>query len=115
MSGMETTRQQKIARLIQKELATLFLRESKRLMIQGMVTVTKAYVSKDLAVARVYLSIFGSENQDKTLEMIRSHAREIRTLFALRVKSQLRVMPQLEFFLDDSLDYIDNIDRLLKD
>ncbi|MHC1707600.1 MAG: 30S ribosome-binding factor RbfA [Bacteroidales bacterium] len=112
---MESTRQHKIARLVQKELAEIFLRESRRFQIQGMVTVTKAYVAKDLAVARVYLSIFSTDDHDKILEQIKIHTREIRTIFASKVKSQLRVIPQIDFFIDDSLDYIDNIDRLLKD
>lgn len=115
MQLMETTRQQKIARLIQKELAEVFLRESKRLFGKAMVSVTKTYVSKDLSVARVYVSIFGVDDYQKVLEQINVHTREIRTIFASRVKLQLRIIPQLDFFIDDSLDYIDNIDRLLKD
>ena len=112
---MESTRQHKIARLIQKEMADIFLRESKRFQIQGMLTVTKAYVSKDLAVARVYVSVFGADDPVKVIEQIRIHTREIRTIFGNRVKSQLRVIPQIDFFIDDSLDYIENIERLLHD
>jgi ribosome-binding factor A len=113
---METMRQQKIARLIQKELADVFLREGKRLFNGAMISVTKAYVSKDLSVARVYVSIFGAKEEPaKVLEQIKIHSREIRTNFAGRVKSQLRMIPQLDFFIDDSLDYIENIDRLLKE
>ena len=111
---METTRQQKIARLIQKELAEIFLRENKRLFSGSLLTVTKTHVTKDLSIARVYLSIFGGDTA-KTFEAVQHHAKVIRTELAIRVKNQLRIIPQLEFFIDDSLDYIENIDRLLKD
>ncbi|MCX6273283.1 MAG: 30S ribosome-binding factor RbfA [Bacteroidetes bacterium] len=112
---METTRQQKIARLIQKELADLFLKESKRLFTGALITVTKTYVSKDLSVARIYISLFSPQDKKKVFELIVHHTRELRVELAARVKNQLRIVPHLEFFIDDSLDYIENIDRLLKE
>ncbi len=112
---MESTRQQRIARLIQKEIADIFLRESRQLFGHSMITVTKTYVTRDLSIARVYLSIFGNQDPAAVISSVRTHAREIRTLLANRVRLQIRVIPALEFYQDDSLDYIENIERLLKE
>ncbi len=111
---MESTRQQKIARLIQKDLGVIFQQESKNLFDGALITVTKVQVTKDLSVAKVYLSLFLTGDKQALLERIRQHGREIRHLLAGKVHLQLRVMPELHFFLDDSLDYIENIDHLLK-
>ena len=111
---MESTRQQKISRLIQKDLGTIFQQESRNLFSGAMITVTKVQVTKDLAIARIYLSLFITTSKEELLESIRHHGREIRHMLARKVHDQLRVMPELHFFLDDSLDYIENIDNLLK-
>jgi len=115
LPAMESTRQQRIARLIQKEIADIFLRESRQLFGHSMITVTKTYVTRDLAIARVYLSIYGNQDPSAIIAMVRNHTREIRTLLANRVRLQIRVIPALEFYQDDSLDYIENIERLLKE
>jgi ribosome-binding factor A len=111
---METTRQQKISRLIQKDLGTIFQQESRTLFEGALITVTKVHVSKDLAIAKVHLSLFITTSKDDLLEKIRDHSREIRHHLAKRVHNQLRVIPELHFFMDDSLDYIENIDQLLR-
>jgi len=111
---MESTRQQKISRLIQKDLGVIFQQESRNLFEGAMITVTKVMVSKDLAVTKVYLSLFATKDKHVLLEKIQKHAREIRHHLARREHNQLRIMPELHFFLDDSLDYIENIDHLLK-
>jgi ribosome-binding factor A len=111
---METTRQQKISRLIQKELGIIFQQESRNLFDGALITVTKVQVSRDLAIAKVFLSLFITVNKEGLLDKIQHHGREIRHHLARRVHNQLRVMPELHFFLDDSLDYIENIDNLLK-
>jgi ribosome-binding factor A len=111
---METTRQQKIARLIQKDLGIIFQQESRNLFDGALITVTKVQISKDLSVAKVFLSLFLTKDKPALLEKIRHHGREIRHHLAGKVHHQLRVMPELHFFLDDSLDYIENIDLLLK-
>jgi ribosome-binding factor A len=111
---MESTRQQKISRLIQKDLGVIFQQESRNLFEGALITVTKVQVTKDLAIAKVYLSLFMTPNKETLLEKIRHHGREVRHLLVLRVHQQLRIMPELHFFLDDSLDYIENIDSLLK-
>lgn len=110
---METTRQNKIARLLQKELSEVFLSETRK-MPGVMVSVSVVRVSPDLSVARAYLSIFPSGKADEMLKSIQGSARQIRYEMAQRVRFQLRKMPELSFFIDDSLDYAERIDELLK-
>ena len=112
---MESTRQQKISRLVQKELGVIFHKESRNLFEGTMITVTKVQITKDLAIAKVNLSLFGTKDKKALLDKIRQHTREIRHQLAQQVHAQLRIMPDLQFYLDDSLDYIDNIEQLLKD
>ena len=111
---MESTRQNKISRLKQKELAEIFQRESRELFHGKMISVTAVRVTSDLSIARSYLSIFPSEKTDELLKTIKQLAPKIRYELGKKTGKQLRVIPSLEFFIDDSLDYIDNIDRLLK-
>ena len=111
---METTRQKKISRLLQKELAEILRQKTPSLAPGRMITVTTVRISPDLGVSKIYLSIFPSENPDQVLSNIRSAMGAIRNELGKLVKNQLRVVPELNFYLDDSLDYIDNIDSLLK-
>jgi ribosome-binding factor A len=112
---MESTRQQKIARLIQKDLGIIFQQQSRDKFNGALITVTKVYVTKDLSVAKVYLSLFATEDKEALLGSIRSHVKEIRHLLARKTRHQLRIVPELHILGDDSLDYIDNIDHLLHD
>lgn len=110
---METTRQNKIARLIQKDLAGIFqaqTRQTKNLLV----SVSVVRVSPDLSVAKAYLSIFPSEKAQEVLQNVNDHASKIRFELGKLERHQLRIIPELKFFLDDSLDYVDNIDRLLQ-
>lgn len=111
---METTRQNKIARLIQKEISEIFLGMTRQ-MPGTIVTPTIVRVSPDLSVCKVYLSIFPSEKCQELLDFINSKTVSIRHDLAARTRFQLRTVPTLTFFKDDSLDYLDNIDKLLKD
>ena len=112
---METKRQQKISKLIQKELSEIFRKDIKT---QGniMITVTKVNVTTDLSYARVYLSIFAPSQENKSLVVkeVNETSRNIRRLLGDRIRFQIRIIPELQFFEDDSLDYIENIDNLLK-
>ena len=110
---METTRQNKIARLIQKDLGMIFQLQSRNLFGGAMITVTKVNVAKDLSVARIYLSLFGVKDKESLIELIRTHTKMIRRELGIREHNQLRIIPELHFFIDDSLDYIENIDHLL--
>jgi ribosome-binding factor A len=110
---METTRQQKIARMLQKELGEIFLLYARK--IQGtLITVTAVRVSPDLGIARTHLSIFPSEKSGTVLEQVNADTKVIRFDLGKRVRHQLRIVPELYFHIDDSLDYLENIDNLLK-
>lgn len=111
---METTRQSKIGRLIQKELSEMLLLIAKDKMQGTLISVSVVRVSPDLSVARVYLSIFPSEKSVQVLAYIEEIKWSIRHELASRVRFQLRKVPELAFFPDDSLDYLENIDKLLK-
>lgn len=110
---METTRQQKIARLIQKELGDIFQRQTQA-MRGVLVSVSAVRISPDMSVCRVYLSVFPSERSAEIVGNINHNTRQIRYELGTRVRYQLRIIPELTFFVDDSLDYIDHIDQLLK-
>lgn len=110
---MESTRLNKIGRLLQKELGDIFQKQTQG-MPGTLVSVSVVRVSPDLSVARAYLSIFPSEKSEELLEAIRSNTKSIRFELGRRVRMQLRKIPELSFFIDDSLDYIDNIDKLLQ-
>lgn len=109
---METKRQQKINRLIQKELGEIFLLQTKA-MPGVLVSVSGVRISPDLGIAKAYLSIYPSDKSHELLENIKSNAKAVRFDLGQRVGKQLRVVPELVFFIDDSLDYLENIDRLL--
>ncbi len=110
---METTRQAKIARLLQKELSEIFRQQTSK--THGvLVSVSAVRVSPDLSVARVYLSVFPSDKSQAMIESINNSAKSIRYELAKIVRYQLRKTPELSFFIDDSLDYIENIDHLLE-
>jgi len=110
---MESTRLNKIGRLLQKELGDIFQKQT-----QGMhgvlISVSSVRVSPDLGIAKVYLSIFPSEKGAELLKAIKSNTKAIRFDLGQRVRMQLRKIPELSFYIDDSLDYIENIDKLLQ-
>lgn len=110
---METTRQNKIARLLQKELGDIFQKQTQS--THGvLVSVSAVRISPDLSVARAYLSIFPSERAQELCENINANQKSVRYELGNRVRHQLRIIPELRFFVDDSLDYIEHIDQLLK-
>ncbi|MCW3788727.1 30S ribosome-binding factor RbfA [Plebeiibacterium sediminum] len=111
---MESTRQKKVSRLLQKEMSEIFIKEAKNLTLGAMVSVSKVRISPDLGNAKIYISIFPSGKKEDIFAEINHHNSLIRRNLGLRVGKQLRVVPELQFYIDDSLDYIDNIDRLLK-
>ena len=113
---MQSTRQNKICRLIQQDMGDIFLREMKGVLGPSLITVTNVNMTPDLSIARIYVSIMviGQGSPDSILAIIRENTSDLRRRLGLREGKQLRIIPQLEFFLDDTLDYIDNINRLLK-
>ncbi len=110
---MDSTRQQKISRLLQKELSDIFQKQTKG-MSGVLVSVSAVRISPDLSICRAYLSIFPSQRGEEILENINRNVREVRYELGTRVRHQLRIIPDLKFFIDDSLDYIEHIDALLK-
>lgn len=113
---METysKRQEKVSKLLQRDLADIFQKEA-QLFKGALITVTKVRVSPDLSYAKVYLSIFipGSDTTE-IMKSIQSQTSNFRYALGKRIKNQVKKIPELAFFVDDSLDYIDNIDNLLK-
>ncbi len=110
---METTRQNKIARLLQKELSDIFLLQAKA-MKGTLVSVSTVRISPDMSIARLYLSVFPSDKGEELVKNTNDNMKSIRFELGNRVRYQLRIIPQLKFFVDDSLDYIEKIDSLLK-
>lgn len=109
---MESTRQAKISRLIQKELSEIFRQQTAK--THGvLISVSAVRVSPDLSIARAYLSVFPSEKGTTIIDNINRSAGQIRYELAQKVRHQLRKTPELSFFIDDSLDYIEHIDNLL--
>jgi ribosome-binding factor A len=110
---MEGTRLNKIERLLQRELSELF-RKQTAMMRGTLVTVSAVRVSPDLSVAKAYLSIFPSEKRNELIQTIEKNKKTLRYDLAQVVRMQLRKIPELVFYLDDSLDYVDHIDNLLR-
>lgn len=113
--SMENTRLDRVSKLLQKDLGEILQNDLRHVTKKSMVTVTKVNVSPDLSIAKVYLSLFATSDKNALLNNIKRHSKEIRGKLGFRIKNQMRVVPDLQFYEDDSLDYIENIDHLLKD
>lgn len=109
---MESKRQQKFAGVIQKDLAEIFQREGMNFLPNTLVTITKVRITPDLAIARVFLSFFNNANTTLALNTIKAHASEIRYKLGARIKNQARIVPQLEFFVDDTNSYVERMDQI---
>ena len=112
---METQRQKKIAGVIQKDLADILQRAATDGGLKGvLISVSKVIITSDLSIAKIYLSLFPHKNADQLLDGIKSNKTFIKHNLAQRTRHQLRRIPELLFFIDDSLDYIENIEKSLK-
>jgi ribosome-binding factor A len=113
---MDSTRQNKFGRLIQKELGELFQREGADFYGRAFVTITVVRMSPDMGVAKVYLSLLAAKDKerDEFLAKIRGQSKEIRKRLGARIKGQVRHIPELYFFIDDSLDYVEKMEKLFK-
>jgi len=114
MEKAPTTRQLRVARELQRDLAEIIRSKGMAVFGGAMVTVSEVRVSPDLSVARVYVSIFPSEKASAVMPMLEEHSRALRGELGRKVASQLRIVPELAFFLDTSLDYAEHIEALLK-
>ena len=110
---MDSIRQNKVARLIQRDLSEMFQQECKEYTEGAMLSVTAVRVSPDLSYAKIYVSIFPSERVEAVMKSLEKN-KSIRFILGKKVGKQMRIVPELRFFVDDSLDYIDKIDELLK-
>lgn len=111
---MESKRQQKHSKLLQKELGDIFQKEATHLIGRAMVTITRVMVSPDLGFAKVYLSILITDPKS-TYELINEHKKEIRHTLAKRIGKSVRIIPEVAFFLDDSASYAQYMDKVLSD
>ncbi|GAB3575601.1 30S ribosome-binding factor RbfA [Spirosoma luteolum] len=109
---MESKRQQKVARQLQRDLSEIFQREVPHLFNGAFITVTSVRVSPDLSVARVYLSFLATKNKALLLDSIQEKGKTIRQLLGERVRHQLRIVPDLSFYIDDTVEYADKMDKL---
>ncbi|MBB5396766.1 MULTISPECIES: 30S ribosome-binding factor RbfA [unclassified Mucilaginibacter] len=109
---MESKRQQKFAGVIQQDLAAIFQREGMNYLPHTLVTITRVRVTPDLAIARVFLSFFNNTDNATALQTIKMHASEIRYKLGARIKDQVRIIPQLEFFVDDTSEYVERMDKI---
>ena len=114
MEQQESTRQQKISSLIRRDISDIFLKEARDLVQGAMVSVTIVRVSPDLSFAKIYLSVFPYAKAEEIVERLTENVWLIRRALGQCVRNQLRIVPELDFRLDDSLEYIGNIDNLLK-
>ena len=110
----ESTRQLKVSRLLQRDLADIFQKELGNELPGKMITVTKVKVSPDLALAKCYVSVFPDKGS-RIVDYLNTHTGKLRFKLGNRIRNQLRIVPELVFYLDDSLDYMENIDRLLNE
>lgn len=111
---MDSIRQNKVSRLIQRDLSEMFQHECKEYAGGAMLSITTVRVSPDLSYAKIYVSIFPSGQTEAVMHSLEAHNRNIRYILGQKVGKQMRIIPELKFFVDDSLDYIDKIDQLLK-
>lgn len=111
---MESMRQNKVAKQIQKDISDIFTKETADLVRGVMTTVTSVGMSPDLGYAKVYLSIFPFERSEEVMNSIKANEWRIRKALGARIRNQLKSVPELSFFLDDSLEYMNNINTLLK-
>lgn len=111
---MDSLRQNKVNSLLQRELAVIFQQETRNLLPGGLITVSAVRVSPDLGLARVYLSLFPVKDKKGVLGTIKDQSHRLRGLLGQKIGKQMRVVPELLFHIDDSLDRAEEIDKLLK-
>ena|SRR6187551_2008421 len=110
----ESKRQKQVAGLLNKELSDIFLRMGLNVVGGGMISISKVTITPDLFECRVYLSFFQVDDREAMLQKIKDRAWEIKKDLTARVRNQLRSMPQLQFFIDDTLDYVFKMEELFK-
>ncbi|MGR3812433.1 30S ribosome-binding factor RbfA [Jiulongibacter sp. NS-SX5] len=112
---MENKRQKQVSRQIQKDLGEIFQKDFKLAFDNAFITITDVKVSPDLAIARVYLSFLMTDDKEGTLEKVRQQTKKIRGIFGDRVRNQFRIVPNFQFFIDDSAEYAQRMNELFAD
>jgi ribosome-binding factor A len=112
---MDSTRQNRVSKQIQKDLSEIILQLGKSLVAGKMLTITRVRITPDLELAKAYVSVFPSGSSQDAVDALNEHSSQIRYELGQRIRHQVRIVPNLRFYLDDSLDYIDNINNLLKE
>jgi len=115
VNKVESRRQQKISKLIQQEIGALIEREESFRFGRAMLTVSEVRITPDLMVARVFISIFNADNTDEIFSSLKVHSAEIRYKLGKRIRHQLRRIPVLEFYKDESLDEVYRIEQILRE
>ena len=110
---MESTRQSKVGRQIQKDISEIINAHAKELFPGKMFTITSVRVSNDLGQAKIYVSVFPSDKGDETVKELNAHVGIYRNEIGNRMRNQVKKIPELVFYLDDTLDYLEKIDNLL--
>ncbi len=111
---MESTRQQKISKQLQRDMAEILQRDCAEIFKGLLLTVTSVRVSPDFGYAKIYVSVFPFDRGEQVLKSLEANNWALRKALGARVRHQLKVVPELEFFIDDSLEYIESIDRAIK-
>jgi ribosome-binding factor A len=111
---LEGKRQKQVAGLLNEELNTIFLRLGLNMIDGGMVSIASVKITPDLFDARIYLSFFKVKDDEAALKKIQEHSHEIKKELSSKVRHQLRSMPQLTFYKDDTLEYVDKMEELFK-
>ena len=109
---MESKRQAKFGRQVQKDLSEIFLREGKTLFGAQFISVSQVRVTPDLGYVKVYLTFLNEKDPERLLNLIKLHNKELRTMLAARIRNEVRKIPELEFFYDDTMEYVEKMDKL---
>jgi ribosome-binding factor A len=112
--SMGSIRQEKFAKLVQKELASIFQEKSAALFENAFITVSHVEVSPDLGYAKIFISFLNGKSQETLFELVNMHSREVRHMLASRIRNQARKVPELHFILDSSLDYVQHMEEVFK-
>lgn len=112
---MDSKRQAKFSRLIQKELGDIFLREGQAVFGNQFISVSQVRVTPDLGYVKIYLSFLNEKEPEKLLKLIKLHTKDLRMKLGQRIRNQVRKIPELEFFYDDTMDYVEKMDKLFEE
>ncbi len=109
---MESKRQAKFGRQVQKDLSEIFLREGKALFGTQFISVSQVRVTPDLSYVKAYLTFLNEKDPQRMLNLVKLHNKELRTMLASRIRNEVRKIPEIEFFYDDTMEYVEKMDKL---